>query len=49
MFDLTRVNQKLSEYSPKSLFIDVSHKSSLATRLCYNFTLLYIEACTYTR
>ena len=22
---------------------------SLATRLCYDFTLLYIEACTYTR
>ena len=27
----------------------ITYRSSLATRLCYDFTLLYIEACTYTR
>ena len=27
----------------------LAEEDSLATRLCYDFTLLYIEACTYTR
>ena len=27
----------------------LAEEDSLATRFCYDFTLLYIEACTYTR